>query len=93
MIIAKDEPHSPEIEAAIEGENCVFFASDDVDDLAVTMEQLFRERQSWHAKGPAIVQLCQDRYSVETMAKGFIDSLDISLNSAQQRGRTERSPH
>ena len=40
MIIAKEEPHSPEIEAAIEGENCVFFASDDADDLALVMEQV-----------------------------------------------------
>ncbi len=93
MIIARDEPHSAEIEAAIEGVNCVFFSGDDVDDLALIMERFVRERDFWGSKGPAIVQLCRDRYSVEAMAKGFIDSLDISLNSAQQRGRTERSPH
>ena len=45
------------------------------------MEQFFRESRFWHSKGPAIVQLCQDRYSVETMAKGFIDSLDILPSS------------
>jgi glycosyltransferase involved in cell wall biosynthesis len=91
MIIAKDEPHSPEIEAAVERENCAFFASDDVDGLAMVMEQFFRERRSWHAKGRAIVHLCQERYSVETMAKGFIDSLEISMSSAPRTGSPQRS--
>jgi glycosyltransferase involved in cell wall biosynthesis len=86
MLIAKAEPHSPEIEAAIEGENCAFFASDDVNHLAMVIAQFYRERRFWHSRGPAIVKLCQDRYSVEAMAKGFIDSLEISLSSAPEAG-------
>jgi glycosyltransferase involved in cell wall biosynthesis len=91
MAIAREEPHSPEIEAALEGENCIFFPSNDVVSLALVIEQFFSERRFWHSRGPAIVSLCQDRYSVETMAKAFIDSLKISLSAASQASRAERS--
>ena len=45
-IIGRDELHSPEIEAAIDGENTVFFESDSVADLGRTLETVVGERES-----------------------------------------------
>jgi acetyltransferase-like isoleucine patch superfamily enzyme len=73
MIIARDEPHAPEIEAANEANNA-FFASDDVDDLADTLTQFWKQRKEWASRGEAIASDCAERYSAEVMAERLIEA-------------------
>lgn len=75
-IIGRDEPHSPEIEAAVEGENTVFFESDSIPDLGRTLEQVIMERKTWIARGEAIARACSERYSLEVMVDAIISALE-----------------
>jgi glycosyltransferase involved in cell wall biosynthesis len=75
MLIADNEPHAPEIEAAAQGENCAFFASDDPAALAAGLLGFYRDRFTWIAKGPGIAATCASRYSVEVMAEGIVAAL------------------
>ena len=45
MLIARDEPHSPEIEALVEGENGSLFTSDSPDSLAESLVATAAERE------------------------------------------------
>ena len=74
MGIARDEPHAPEIEAAIEGENCLFFPSDSPEKLADVMLRFFRDREQWLQKRAVITQDCAQRYSAELMAERIVEA-------------------
>ncbi len=78
-IIARDEPHSPEIEAAQEGQNAVMVESDSVTALRDALLHMAGERDDWLARRPAIASSCVDRYSVESM----VSSLARALNGDQ----------
>ncbi len=73
MLISKDENHSPEIEAVREGENALFFKTDDMDDFAQKLQSIYQSREEWLKKREKIVDFCQKNYSVEAMAETFID--------------------
>lgn len=75
MVIARDEPHAPEIEAAVEGENSVFFESNDPIALANAILKVLHDATEWQRRGPDIARITADKYSVEIMAKGVIDAL------------------
>ena len=74
MLVAKDEPHAPELEAFQDFKNGMYFNSDDADSLADTMKQMFNEREKWVGEFGNIVDECKSSYSVESMVKGFIDA-------------------
>lgn len=74
MIIALDEPHAPEIEAALEGENCLFFRSDDPDDLARAMKSIFSQKADWIGRRRSISGFCAENYSAEKMAQGMAEA-------------------
>ena len=80
MLIARDEPHAPEIEAAVEGKNSLIFESDSVTDLAKMLRQTYANRDKWAASGPAIIEDCMERYSIEKMAGRFIEAADLAYN-------------
>lgn len=69
MIIAHGEPHSPEIEAAREGFNAVFFEGGSVSALATRLIELSRGAEQWAPRRAAIAQECRERYSVDAMAQ------------------------
>jgi glycosyltransferase involved in cell wall biosynthesis len=69
MLISRDEPHAPEIEAAVENENCVFFETDSVESLGNKLKQLFAQKSVWLGRYEAILSDCAERYSVEVMAE------------------------
>jgi glycosyltransferase involved in cell wall biosynthesis len=71
MIIARDEPHAPEIEAAVEGENAVLVESDSPTALSDALLQVFAERTRWLTRGPAIASRCVERYSIEAAVRSF----------------------
>lgn len=76
MVVARDEPHSPEIEAAIEGFNCRFFAPTTAEALAKVMIAMAEDAPTWVARRAAIAEDCRTKYSVEAMADGFISAIE-----------------
>lgn len=72
MIIALNENHSPELEAAKNEFNARFFKSNDSDDLALKLIEFNKDKELWIQKRPEIVRDCQSRYSIESMIKAFI---------------------
>jgi glycosyltransferase involved in cell wall biosynthesis len=73
MIIAHDELHGPEIEAAIEGNTGYFFKENSVDDLARVILKVFAVRTAILERRETLSLLCQQQYSIEAMAQTFID--------------------
>ena len=72
MIHADDEPHSPEVEAAVAGFNAVPFRSDSVAALADALVAVSGERDAWAARRQAIADDCAARYSLEAMADALL---------------------
>ncbi|WP_280838777.1 glycosyltransferase [Micromonospora sp. A200] len=75
-LIARDEPHGPEIEAASEGFNALFFQSNDPGDLASGIRRAARQRSEVFADGAAIAESSIRRYSIEAMAAGLIQAIE-----------------
>ena len=73
MIISKNEPHSPEIEAAIENFNSLFFETDNIEDLGKRILE-FYETDHWKniEKRKEICNFCKENYSIEKMGKTFL---------------------
>lgn len=71
-IIARHEPHSPEIEAAHEGVNARFFVSDDVDDLAAKLVEAWKEWRGIEERRRELSEWTAERYSFEKMADRFV---------------------
>jgi glycosyltransferase involved in cell wall biosynthesis len=81
MIIARDEPHSPEIEAAIEGKNAWFFEPTTAPNLADALVAMASRPFDASARA-AISADCRHRYSAEAMADGFVDAIrEVSVRS------------
>ena len=74
MLISRDEPHSPEIEAAIEGFNALFFNTDDVKDLSEKILEFFNTCY-WSSleKRMEICEFCKKNYSIERMVEPFLE--------------------
>ena len=73
MIIARGEAHGPEIEAAIEGENIVYFENDNIEDLKLKILKTFDQKEIWISKREKISEFCKKYYSIEAMASIFIE--------------------
>ena len=75
MIIAKDENHSPEIDAAVDGRNANFFESNSVVSLSEVIKEFWNHRNEWSGLGPEIAFDTAANYSVEAMAAGLIKAM------------------
>lgn len=75
MLISRDERHSPEIEAAIDGVNSRFFESDNVNHLVYMMHMFFAESGVWIARREEISASCAASYSAENMAMKILSAL------------------
>lgn len=71
VIVADEEPHSPEIDAVFEGENAILFTSDSVDDLSDALTRVWKDREWWQSNRRSIAMSCNKNYSVEKMTQGF----------------------
>lgn len=71
MLISKNENHSPEIEAAVEGLNSVFFDTDDILSFRESLIEMFNNNIEWINKRAAICEYCKQNYSIEAMANVF----------------------
>ena len=76
MIVSRDEPHSPEIEAVEVGSNADFFETDDAEDLARILLQFASNGRFWQEQGDKIAADCRDKYSAEVMAAGLIKAME-----------------
>jgi glycosyltransferase involved in cell wall biosynthesis len=74
MLIARNEPHAPEIEAAIEGANAAFFNESDADALAQLLVETWQQRDTWLKRRNEIRRDCAERYSVELMAARMLSA-------------------
>jgi glycosyltransferase involved in cell wall biosynthesis len=77
MLIARQEPHAPEIEAAIEGENSVSFDSDRPASLASALVEAANRRDEWVSRRSAIAEAIRDDYCIDHMVSSFIDALRL----------------
>ncbi|AWH73728.1 hypothetical protein DCS32_06015 [Dokdonia sp. Dokd-P16] len=73
MLISNGEPHSPEIEAAIEDENSLFYDSDDINSFRESVLSIFSSRDEWIKRRSRISKSCAKHYAVEAMAQVFIN--------------------
>ena len=76
MLIARYEPHAPEIEAARDGWNAVMYAPSTVEVLASVLLQAASDgRQRWPSR-IEISAACRKSYSAEAMAEGFLHAIE-----------------
>ncbi len=75
MIISKDENHSPEIEAVKNGENALFYNTDDFESLSERISEVFSNKIFWLNKRADICKECQENYSIEAMGQTFINTV------------------
>lgn len=76
MVAARDEPHSPDIEAAIEGFNCRFFAPTTAEALAQIMIAMAEHAPTRVARRATIAEDRRTKYSVKAIAHGFISATE-----------------
>ena len=82
MLISKDERHSPEIEAAIENKNSVFYETDNVESFSKQIIMFFKNKIEWISRRDQIVNHCKDNYSIESMSSAFSELLQRNNNFA-----------
>lgn len=73
MIVSKNENHSPEIEAVIPNINALYFETDSFTNFRKVLLQVFKNKEYWIQKREEIALFCKTNYSVEAMAKTFIN--------------------
>ncbi len=83
MLVAKDEFHSPEIEACLEGFNAEFFASDDPTELALGLERMAGKEmlhRYFHSR-KQIAEWTKERYSFEAMSNSFVHIIELTKHN------------
>ena len=88
MLIARDEPHAPEIEAIVEGENGWFFDSDSPEALASLLTAIAAQRTSWTSRRALIAEQARATYSVERMVDAFVAALRLHVTPADEGSTT-----
>jgi glycosyltransferase involved in cell wall biosynthesis len=81
VLVARDEPHSPEIEACEEPSNTRFFKSDDPDDAAKGMLEVWERRSHWNSLGPSIAAKIAAKYTYEAMTAALADAFTWRPNN------------
>lgn len=76
MLISKDEPHAPEIEAVRENFNSFFFKTDCPKDLANQILNVWNNKTHWEEIGTTIAEDCKQSYSAENMSLRISGALD-----------------
>lgn len=72
MLVSRNENHSPELEAIIEGFNSLFFETDDLNSLKEKITTIFRDKKKWIDKRQEISERCKEQYSINAMGNTFI---------------------
>lgn len=80
MIVSEDEPHSPELELFSQNANGMYFNTDDVQDLADKLEQMYLRRDFWASEGKKISAVIKEHFTYEAMVDGYVDVIDRVSN-------------
>jgi glycosyltransferase involved in cell wall biosynthesis len=73
MLISEQEQHGPEIEAVNLNTNALYFESNNIEDFNKVLINVFENREYWFNQRKDIVSFCKNSYSIEAMAKTFIN--------------------
>ncbi|HCG2922863.1 TPA: glycosyltransferase [Klebsiella pneumoniae] len=76
MIVADNEPHSPEIEALKPGVTGEFFCANSETDLANKLIWFYENRDSWKNKSESISRFCIENYTYESMVDGYVKLIE-----------------
>jgi glycosyltransferase involved in cell wall biosynthesis len=76
MLIARDEPHAPEVEAAVDLDAVSFFPSDSTQALAEALVAQAAARAEIRARRAELASLVRSRYTIDAMVEGFVAALD-----------------
>jgi len=76
MLVARDEFHSPEIEACKEGFNMEFFDSNDPQSLAKTLQQMVAQKENDLLNREKVSEWTASRYSFEVMHNAFVNAVE-----------------
>lgn len=71
MLVARDEFHSPEIEACVDGFNARFFESDNSSSLAQCFSEIYSSLRAWVSQRREISDWTASNYSFEKMSDAF----------------------
>lgn len=80
MLVARNEPHSPEIEACKEVSNTKFFPSNEPKALAKGLLAFYKERAHWFEGRTTLSSWLSDNYSFEAMQKTFVQVISKMAN-------------
>src|SRR5690606_21120923 len=83
VLAAREEPHSPEVEACHKIDFGCFFSSDSIEDLATSLSEFWNKREENLQRRPQVLQYIREHYTYETMADGFIKAIH-SVSSSRQ---------
>ena len=75
MLISRNENHSPEIEAAKQSINAIFFQTDNQNDFCLKVEEIFKFKKVFFEKRKTIATECKKHYTTEKMATSFFQIL------------------
>lgn len=73
-IVARHARHGPELDAAVEGENALFFDSGSSDELQEALVSAAAERDLWRSRRSAIAASIRDSYTIEAMVAAFLSA-------------------
>ncbi len=80
LLVSRNEPHSPEIEACHEGFNTVYFDSDSHNHLATALHSCFSTADELASRRAAIAQSIAEGYTYEIMVDAFRSAIDAILS-------------
>ena len=75
VLISRSENHAPEIESCVEGENCLFFDSNDISSFLSKVEDFLCDSDSWIQRRSSISKRALASYSIEKMAERYADAV------------------
>jgi glycosyltransferase involved in cell wall biosynthesis len=82
LLVAREECHSPEIEACVENVNTIFFPSNNVDALSEYLVTFRQVAASWMPKRKEFARTIRTDYSIEQMARSFVDAIRHVTNKS-----------
>lgn len=84
MLVSRDEPHSPEIEACIEGRTSLFFKTDDADALADKLVEFYSAASPWSLRRAAISRFVAENYTFDGMVETFAAAIHSMVGSRSE---------
>jgi glycosyltransferase involved in cell wall biosynthesis len=76
MVVSRTERHGPELEAAREGFNTIFFRTDSEAGLAEALALVFRDADAWLERSPQIAAEIAATYTYEGMVAAFVSAIE-----------------